>query len=92
MTRAASDKPMKVSVEKYVPPTELHVNLQKHPHMDGHEVGDTVHFSGKGKVTSISKDEHSKTMRLDMMNLKKMTANMKKNGPFDHGDTEHPAE
>lgn len=79
---------MKVSVEKYVSPSRVDINIEKHSHMDGHNVGDMIHFMGKAKVTSISKGSDHSTMGMELHSIKKLTKNMKKSGPFDHGDSE----
>lgn len=56
---------------KYVPPTDLHVNLKKFGSIDGYEVGDKCKGTFEGVVTSISKNEDSETMTIEITKLNK---------------------
>lgn len=56
-------------VDHFVPPTELHVNLEKFPAFSKKEVGEVCEGSFKAKVISMTKDEHMQTMRLELTKL-----------------------
>ena len=71
MPGAARGNKVKVDSMKMKPmemPSTMSVNTKKHP-VDSYELGEMISFSGKGKITSLNKDEYGETMRMEISKL-----------------------
>lgn len=68
-SKSKSGMGLPIADMKYVPSTDMHVNLKKFPSADGYDVGDVCSFTVKGKVTSISKNEDSETMTVEISKI-----------------------
>jgi len=67
-------------------PSTMHVNLKKHP-IEA-DMGETVRFSGTGKVMGINKDEFGHTMRLEVTNVSCGESEEEEGGESDGKETD----
>lgn len=70
MARVKQMKDVGIAMKSIRPPTELRINLDKHPMPSSHlKLGAKMNLEIKGKVTSVHQDEYGKTCCIEITDL-----------------------
>lgn len=70
MARMKQMKEVGMALKSVRPPTELRVNLDKHPMPPSHlKLGAKMKMMVEGKVTSVHQDEYGKTCCVEISNM-----------------------